>query len=271
MKTLFLGFIALVTSYFGTPKSNTIITEDIFAGRYDTSEVPIKYDINGVPINKDWLNSAEWRGKHINKFLLSKNEKKQVKKRFKAWKKRKMEEFVEVICKAAVEENKVYTKIPAELIAAQAILESNYGFSKVCKTANNFYGHKYRGSGDTAMYVIAHDDSPKDRFRKFKSTWWSIRAHSKLLTRMYGKRVNGKPTLKKWTTALCGGATLAKSKRHVENGGYTYATACYKNSRGEDECYGEKVLRIVRTLKLKKIIKQIKHGKQDTKAKRVCG
>jgi flagellum-specific peptidoglycan hydrolase FlgJ len=270
MKTIVLGLIAFVTSYFGTPKSNTIVTEDIFAGRYDTSTVPIKYDINGVPINKNWLNSREWRGKHIDKFLLSKDEKKQVKKRFKAWKAKKMEEFTVLICKAAIEESEVYTNIPPELIAAQAILESNYGFSKVCKTANNFFGHKYRGPGDTAMYVIAHDDSPKDRFRKFKSTWWSIRAHSKLLTKKYGKHVNGRPTLKKWTTALCGGSTLAESREHVDNGGYTYATACYKNSSGGDECYGDKILRIVRDCKLKKIIKQIKNGKQNKTSRRVC-
>lgn len=268
MKALFLSFIVSVSSYFGI-NTESITTTDIFAGRYDTLDIPTKYDTNGVPINKDWLNSSEWRGNHINKFLLSKDEKKEVKKRFKAWKAKEMKKFVNMICKAAVEESKVYN-IPPELIAAQAILESNYGFSKVCKTANNFFGHKYRGKGDTAMYVIAHDDSPKDRFRKFKSTWWSIRAHSKLLTKKYGKHINGKPTLKKWTSALCGGSTLAESKRHVENGGYTYATACYKNSRGENECYGDKILRIVRDCKLRKSIKQIKNGKQNKTSRGVC-
>ena len=269
MKSLLIGFIASLGWIFGynTEPEPTKLTKvefksaAIYAGRRDTNKVPVYYNPCGCPINKEWLTADEWHGRHIKKFLLTKVEKQKVRKCFKAWKAKKMKEFVSMICTAAVEESKVYTKIPAELIAAQAVLESNYGFSKVCKTANNFYGHKYRGPGDTAMYVIAHDDTPKDRFRKFKSKWWSIRAHSKVLTRMYGKRVNGKPTLKKWTTALCGGATLAKSKRHVKNGGYTYATACYKNSRGENECYGEKVLRVIRTLKLKKIIKQIRDGK----------
>jgi len=246
MKAFIISIVTYITSLFGCENI------DIYAGRYAQVFNPVYNEI-GVPVDREWLTSNEWKGLHIKNPIK--------RKKFKLWKRHKINEFIDFMCIAAIEEAKVYPDIPPEIIVAQAILESNYGFSKLCHQSNNYYGHKYWGKNKKA-YVIAHDDSPTDRFRKFKSKWWSIRAHSKLLTKKYRHRIKGKPTIKAWCEAFCGGNTTAKSKAFVQAGGQVYATSCYKGV-----CYGNKIKHLIKRLRLKKLIK--KHGKQNNKTKRI--
>ena len=272
----FLGFSQFVEepkNYVEAREKVEIIIEnsedEVYAGRTDRAPLS-KYDWNGTPIgNRKWLSQTEWKGKHISKSKLSKEEKSLMLNRFKKWKKKEIEDFITYLSKAAVEESNLHgNKFPASLVIAQAILESNYGKSKLYNLANNVFGHKYRGKNkkDRARFMIAADDSPTDKFSLFRSKWFSIRAHSKLLlSKRYKSRVKGKPTLDKWLNALCGGMTSKESLKFVVGsgkaevrkswkGGSVYATSCFKRAllNKEGKCYGEKLRAIINMYDLEK-------------------
>jgi flagellum-specific peptidoglycan hydrolase FlgJ len=213
-------------------------TTVVYAGRFDSIPEPTgatnqtsKYMWNGVPRYRQWLTYKEWKGRHCTNRTM--------RKAFKKWKRNEIDSFIDFMCMAAVNESKVYTDIPPELIVAQSILESNFGKSRLSVQANNLFGHKYVGN-DSNQYVIAKDDSPRDKFTKYQSVWYSIRNHSKLLMRKYRKRIDGDPNLDKWLYALCGGLTTEQSMKFIQNGGSIYASACYKG----DICYS-KILKIL--------------------------
>ena len=209
---------------------------NIYPGRHYVAKS--EYNELGLPNDREWLTRKEWRGKHVKKdtaFV------------FKKWKKRHIQQFVNWISISAVKETAVYKDIPASIIAAQAILESNYGLSRVACEANNIFGHKFYGKD--SMFIIAADDSPTDKFQVYKSKWWNIRYHSKHLLRKYRKRIVGKPNLNKWLVAICGATTVKESKKFVEKGNYVYATSCYTGK----ECYSEKLQRIINLYNLQKL------------------
>lgn len=210
---------------------------EVYAGRFE-EEDNSKYFWNGVPKGRDYLTSSEWRGEHCTS--------KEMRRDFSEWKEREISNFIKYICKAAVEECRVYNELFPELIAAQAILESNFGKSKLA-SVGNLFGHKHRGSGD---YIVAKDDSDKDRFTKYArgSKWLSIRNHSKILMGKYRSRISGKPTLDKWLEALCGGMTAEQSKAFRERGGQVYATSCMTET-----CYSQKLKDIIRIYNLTKL------------------
>jgi len=154
--------------------------------------------------------------------------------------KSKEAEFVRLVAHLAVEESaRLDGKIPASLIVAQAILESNYGKSRLATKANNYFGHKWR-RGHGNGWILANDDAPNERFTKYPSRWSSFRSHSKMLMGdLYYGRLKGEPTLENWLDALCGNANSVESKRFVKRGGQVYATACYNS------CYACKIRDIV--------------------------
>ena len=197
-----------------------------------------EYNLSGLPVNRLWLTGREWKGRHIKNHI--------TKSRFKAWKKIHIETFIKFFGAEAKKESKVYPDIPPALYVAQAILESNFGLSRLAVTGNNLYGHKYRGQKDG--FLVAADDSPDDKFTKFKSQWYSLRSHSKLLMNRYRKRIKGTPTLDKWLAALCGGKNVAQSKRWRKKGGTVYATSCLCGVG-----YGQKLKRIIKYYNLDKI------------------
>ena len=208
--------------------------KSIWAGTKDKTP-ETQYNTMGLPVDRLWLSSKEWRGKHIKNHI--------VKSRFKAWKKIHIESFIKFFGAEAVKESQVYPDIPPALYIAQAILESNFGLSRLAVDGNNLYGHKYRGQKDG--FLIAADDSPTDKFTKFKSQWYSLRSHSKLLMNRYRKRIKGTPTLEKWLTALCGGSNPAQSLKWRAKGGKVYATSCLCGTG-----YGQKLKRIIKSYKL---------------------
>ena len=219
--------------------------EVIYAGRFDS--VPAvtlegrgrvsKYLWNGVPRSRQWLTYNEWRGKHCKNSAQ--------RKAFRKWKKREIDDFISFMCKASVDECKVYKDIPPEMIVAQAILESNYGKSRLSVQGNNLFGHKYVGK-NSKLFIVASDDSPTDRFTKYRSVWYSIRNHSKLLMRKYRKRISGTPNLNKWLYALCGGLTVEQSKKWRAKGHSVYATSCMTHL-----CYSLKLKSIINIYSLK--------------------
>jgi len=256
MKTT-IKIILLVLVIFTMAFTNTKFESKTYAGRYDVKK-HTEYNLLGLPTDRYWLTNKEWKGKHIKDMKIPEHEKRMLKTRFKVWKQTHIEEFIDHMCRVAVAEIKIYPEIPPELIVIQAVLESNYGISKLACEANNLYGVKYRGK-DKNKFIIAADDSPTDRFTKYKSQWWSMRAYTKLLMRKYRKRITGTPNLNKWLKALCGGLTLAESAKYVKNGGQIYATSCYKGSK----CYSQKLLNGIKKLKIKEKINKIRYDRRQ--------
>jgi flagellum-specific peptidoglycan hydrolase FlgJ len=256
--TFTIFIIGFINFYKKSPKNKpnptqkTYITQVdsvvTYAGRFDT--IPnqkgmgktSRYLWNGVPRNRQWLTYNEWKGNHCYN--------REMRKAFKLWKQNEIDSFIEFMCMAAVKESQVYSDIPPELIVAQSILESNFGKSRLCVEGNNLFGHKYWGS-DKSMYMIAADDSPRDKFTRYRSIWFSIRNHSKLLMDKYRDRISGKPNLNKWLYALCGGMTVEQSKIFRSKGNSVYATSCMT-----DVCYSQKLKILINNFSLKERCKK---------------
>lgn len=69
--------------------------------------------------------------------------------------------------------------VPASITLAQAALESGWGESRLAKIANNFFGIKLHSwMGD---YVLASDDAPDEKFRKYNSVYDSFIDHADFL------------------------------------------------------------------------------------------
>ncbi|MCO6480786.1 MAG: glucosaminidase domain-containing protein [Phaeodactylibacter sp.] len=99
----------------------------------------------------------------------------------RAEKRRKQLQYVKRFAKVARSEMEKYG-IPASITLAQGLLESNVGESKLATRNKNHFGIKCFSrsckKGHCSNYT---DDSHKDFFRIFKSSWESYRAHSLLL------------------------------------------------------------------------------------------
>jgi flagellum-specific peptidoglycan hydrolase FlgJ len=214
--------------------------EAVYAGRKDKC-TKTKYNLSGLPTSRKWLSQNEWKGKHI------KSTDYVTKARFKAWKKIHIKTFIKFFGQAAQEEVKLYPKLKASVIVAQAILESNFGLSRLAVTGNNLFGHKFRG--EELGFLVAADDSPNDKFSKFKSQWHSLRSHTKLLLKRYAPRITGEASVEAWIGALCGGRNVKQSKKYRKKGGYVYATSCLNS------CYQCKLRRIIKFYNLEKFDK----------------
>ena len=145
-------------------------------------------------------------------------------------KRKKQEAYVKRFALVAKAEMEKYG-IPASIILAQGLIETNAGESKLSVRNNNHFGMKCFSKkcrkGHCSNFT---DDSHKDFFRKYKSAWESYRAHSHLLN---GKRYKH---LKKLGTKDYKG--WAKGLRKAG-----YAT---------DKRYAEKLINLIETLKLDK-------------------
>ncbi len=213
---------------------------DVYAGRDDEVK-DTEYNSLGLPVDRFWLTRTEWQGKHIKKMPIDYAKRKLLMERFKVWKKCHIKSFIDDMLRAAVKENETFPKIPPSLIVAQAIIETNFGLSKLALQGNNYFGHKYRGK-DTTKFMIAADDSPTDRFTKYKSTWFSLRHHTRnVLMRLYYPRCKGESDLNSWLNALCGAMTAKESKKFVAKGNYVYATSCMTK-----KCYSQKLKDIIK-------------------------
>ena len=155
----------------------------IYAGRFDTIPAKSKYNKLGLPKDRNWLTRAEWRGDHLTG---------KQKKLFKMWKSEHIKSFIEYMALAVQEEKMNYPDIVPSVVIAMSILESNFGKSRLSVMGNNLFGHKTQSDKN---FLIIHDDHPDDRFQIYRSKWYSLRAHSKLLMKKYRKRIKGNLTL----------------------------------------------------------------------------
>ncbi|MCC6283166.1 MAG: glucosaminidase domain-containing protein [Saprospiraceae bacterium] len=93
----------------------------------------------------------------------------------------KCQDYVERFGPVAVAEMHKFG-IPASVILAQGLLESNAGDSGLARNANNHFGMKCFSNKCKAGHCVnATDDSHKDFFVKYSNVWSSYRAHSQLL------------------------------------------------------------------------------------------
>lgn len=90
-------------------------------------------------------------------------------------------EYVQRFAPVAVAEMRKYG-IPASIILAQGLLESDAGQSKLAQKTNNHFGMKCFSSRCKKGHCMNFsDDSHKDFFVKYGNTWGSYRAHSQFL------------------------------------------------------------------------------------------
>lgn len=101
------------------------------------------------------------------------------------------QEYIEKYKDYAMEQMRRYG-IPASVTLAQACIESADGRSKVSTTANNHFGIKGTWNG---QYVLADDDKPNEKFRKYDNVGQSYEDHSRLLAN--GSRYRGLFNLQK--------------------------------------------------------------------------
>ena len=95
-------------------------------------------------------------------------------------------EYIRTYARYAVEEM-YYSKIPASITMAQAIVESNYGVSELARVANNHFGIKCQ-QGWTGGRMYYDDDKKNDCFRVYDNVIESFRDHSDfLMTRPWYK------------------------------------------------------------------------------------
>jgi flagellum-specific peptidoglycan hydrolase FlgJ len=146
----------------------------------------------------------------------------------KTSKRKKQEAYVNRFVEVAQKEMRKYG-IPASITLAQGLIETNAGESRLAKQNNNHFGmkcfSKKCGKGHCANFT---DDSHKDFFRKYKSSWESYRSHSQLLM---GKRYRH---LKK-----LGSENYRDWARGLKKAGYA-----------TDKRYAEKLINIIDELKL---------------------
>ena len=131
-------------------------------------------------------------------------------------KKQKQLAYVDRFKDVARSEMKKYG-IPASITLAQGLIESNAGESRLSRENNNHFGMKcFSKSCKKGHCANFTDDSHKDFFRKYATSWESFRAHSILLTgKRYRSLRNHDKDYKKWAHGLKK-AGYATDRRYAE-------------------------------------------------------
>lgn len=188
------------------------------------------YDEDGWS-KRGYMSMHEFHGSHLNG-----NQEKLAKLRTRIGKERQV--FIDDISKNAKDLSSKFD-VPASIIAAQAILESGYGTSRLANVANNLFGHmggKTETSRGISGSVKAYDKNINGKtisyhFRKYESRWWSMWNHVQLLNKTYAPRLINIPNKREaWLAAICGCSDnrmlASDSKKLADKGGYLYASAC---------------------------------------------
>lgn len=87
------------------------------------------------------------------------------------------QQYIDNYAEYAMEQMRRYG-IPASVTLAQGIIESADGKSTLANTANNHFGVKGSFNGN---YVVADDDKPNEKFKKYDNVGQSYEDHSKVL------------------------------------------------------------------------------------------
>jgi flagellum-specific peptidoglycan hydrolase FlgJ len=145
-----------------------------------------------------------------------------------AAKRKKQRAYVNRYADAAIQEMHKYG-IPASITLAQGLIESNCGESKLATRNNNHFGIKcFSRSCKKGHCSNFTDDTHKDFFRIYESTWESYRGHSILLQKDRYKSLYKLPKTdyKNWA-------------RGLKKAGYA-----------TDPLYGEKLINLIEALDL---------------------
>lgn len=87
------------------------------------------------------------------------------------------QQYIDQYAEYAMDQMRKYG-IPASITLAQGIIESASGKSTLAQTANNHFGVKGTHNGN---YVLANDDRPNEKFKKYDNVGQSFEDHSKVL------------------------------------------------------------------------------------------
>ena len=111
------------------------------------------------------------------------------------------QQYIDQYAEYAMEQMRRYG-IPASVTLAQGIIESANGKSTLAETANNHFGVKGTFNG---AYVVANDDKPNEKFKKYDNVGQSYEDHSKvLMASRYQKYVSSLSTddYKGWAAGI---------------------------------------------------------------------
>lgn len=109
--------------------------------------------------------------------------------------------YIKRFYKIAEKENEKFG-IPASIILAQGILESNNGESGLTKKSNNHFGIKCFSKKCKIGHCVNYsDDNHKDFFKKYPTAWESFRDHSLMLSSDRYKYLAWK-SYSEWTKGL---------------------------------------------------------------------
>ena len=121
------------------------------------------------------------------------------------------QQYIDQYAECAMEQMRRYG-IPASVTLAQGIIESANGKSTLARTANNHFGVKGEFNG---AYVLANDDKPNEKFKKYDNVGQSYEDHSKvLMASRYQKYVGSlsPDDYKGWAAGIkAGGYATAKN------------------------------------------------------------
>ncbi len=148
----------------------------------------VGYDEDGWS-KRGYMSTSEFHGHHLKG-----DQEKLARLRTRIGKERQA--FIDEISKNA-KDLAIKFNVPASIIAAQAILESGYGTSRLAIVANNLFGHmggKTETSRGISGSVKAYDKNINGKtisynFRKYESRWWSMWNHVQLLNKTYAPRL----------------------------------------------------------------------------------
>lgn len=185
------------------------------------------YDKDGWSL-RGYMHSEEMKAMHIKD--------KATKVRFINRKAKVQRDFLDSMARKVLDVG-IKNNIPPSIILAQAIIESNFGTSRLAYQGNNFFGIQYRGKNRAVIGKIkAIDKNHKGKsknyaFNHYKTTWWALHHYAQLLNRKYKKRllVADIHIRESWMAALCGcqdTRMLASDAAAQRKGGFYYAGAC---------------------------------------------
>lgn len=130
------------------------------------------------------------------------------------------QDYIQRYYKLAQSESKKFG-IPASILLAQGLLESNAGTSYLAVNANNHFGFKCHSNNcHEGHCVVYSDDTDKDRFIKYNTVWDSWRSHSLKLS--FGNYKN------------------LKGSNYIE-----WAYGLQKYNYASDKNYARKILKVI--------------------------
>lgn len=235
------------------PKPSINSTDFLHAGA-DEKYPHEGYDNNGWSL-RGYMSSYEMAGKHCTSH--------DALVRFELHKMRVKRDFVDSMADKVIDICNG-TSVPPSIVCAQAIIETNFGTSRLKYLANNMFGHMYKGNinkpgivGKIKAFDKNVNGNIKEyNFRVYSSVWWSMKHHIELLEGNYKEaRVMQDITEREqWMGALCKCKTSEMLARDSKRSSYLYAGACaWEAKDGKTSRYVAELRFIIKLYNLEKL------------------